>query len=77
MPALEVGVSLGPDGSPRHVKGVLTGHLDPIARWIAEVDWWVQPVAREYWKVVIEDRLLCELFHDLLLDTWFLERVFD
>lgn len=76
-PALEVGVRLGPDGGPRVLHGRLSGTLEPVGRWIAEVDWWRQPVAREYWKVIVDESLLCEVFHDLLLDAWFLERIYD
>ena len=70
-------MSLGPEGAPRTVDGAVCGRLEPVARWIAEVDWWLQPVAREYWKVVLGEQFLCELFHDLYLDAWFLERIYD
>ena len=49
----------------------------PANRWLVEVDWWRRPVAREYWKLVVSDRVLCEVYHDLDQDAWFLERVYD
>jgi hypothetical protein len=47
------------------------------ARWLVELDWWRQPVAREYWRVLLDESLLCELFRDRLGGGWFLERVYD
>jgi hypothetical protein len=35
------------------------------------------PIAREYWKVLLGDELLLEVFHDLLEDIWYLERIYD
>ena len=76
-PPLEVGVGLTSEGAPGEISGALRGSLAPVARWMVELDWWRNPVAREYWKVVLQDRLLIEIFHDLDQDAWFLERIYD
>lgn len=63
---------------PRHIRGEpLEGPVEPVQRWIAEVDWWSRPVSREYWRVVLRDRLLCEIYRDLDEGTWYVERVYD
>jgi hypothetical protein len=74
QPPPEVPVELGPEGAPARLGGE---RLDPEARWLVEQDWWERPVAREYWKAVLGDRVLVEVFHDLLEDRWYLERVYD
>ncbi len=66
------------EGVPVYMRGgPLIGELRPVQRWLAEVDWWSRPVSREYWKVLLCGRLLCELYRDLVVDTWFVERVYD
>ena len=77
-PPLEIEVALGLDGSPRRItRGALTGALQPDSRWLAEADWWSRPIAREYWKALLNAELLIEIFHDLHQDAWFLERIYD
>ena len=76
-PPLAVGVQLSAEGAPALVDGPFEGRLQPVLRWMAELDWWRQPIAREYWKVFLNEEVLCELFHDLYLDAWFLERIWD
>ena len=49
----------------------------PIARWKVETEWWNELVVREYWKALLNSAVLCELYHDLSKDQWFLERVYD
>ena len=77
-PPLAIEVALGPDGAPRRIThGALTGVLQPASRWLAEADWWSRPIAREYWKTLLNSELLIEIFHDLPQDAWFLERIYD
>jgi hypothetical protein len=73
-PPRGVDVDLGAEGAPSRVDGIPAIAAN---RWLVEVDWWRRPVAREYWKLVVGDSLLCEVYHDLDLDAWFLERVYD
>ena len=76
-PPTPVTVTLNADGTPAFVSGSWTGTVDPIARWRVETEWWNQAVVRDYWKVVLNSNYLCELFHDLTRDEWFIERVYD
>jgi hypothetical protein len=77
-PPLAIEVELGPDGAPARVTGgPLRGPLRPASRWVADADWWSRPIAREYWKAILNSELLVELFHDLHQDCWYLERIYD
>jgi hypothetical protein len=76
-PPAAVELTLAPDGSPAFISGAISGALDPIARWKVETEWWNRLVVREYWKVLVGNNLLCELYHDLSRDEWFVERVYD
>ena len=73
-PPRQVDIVLDPEGTPSRVDGM---PAEAANRWLVEVDWWRRPVAREYWKLVVSDLVLCEVYHDLDLDAWFLERVYD
>ena len=76
-PAAAVDVELGPGGAPTAISGALTGAIDPIARWKVETSWWDKAVVREYWKVLLNNNLLCELYRDVATNDWFIERVYD
>ena len=77
-PPLAIEVELGPDGAPTHVSGgPLRGALRITSRWLADADWWSRPIAREYWKAILNSELLVEVFHDLHEDCWYLERIYD
>ena len=76
-PPAAVEMTLSAEGTPSFITGELSGSIDPIARWKVETEWWNQPVIREYWKALLNNTLLCELYHDLSSDEWFVERVYD
>jgi hypothetical protein len=76
-PPAAVEVTLSAEGRPSFITGEFSGSIDPIARWKVETEWWNQPVVREYWKALLNNSLLCELYHDLSRDEWFVERVYD
>lgn len=76
-PPAIVAVTLSPEGMPCFITGAFSGPVDPIARWKVETEWWDQPVVREYWKALLNSDLLCELYHDLGSDEWFVERIYD
>ena len=54
-------------------------------RWRVHTLWWREEIWREYFKVLTDSDfgelsragLLCTLYHDLLADRWYLERVYD
>jgi hypothetical protein len=73
-PPAPVAVEIGPEGSPARIRDQ---PAEALSRWLVELDWWRSPVAREYWRLIVDGSVLCEVFHDLLLDAWFLERVYD
>ena len=43
-------------------------------RWRIDDLWWRQPLSRLYYSVVVDDGMLLTLFHDLVDNTWALQR---
>lgn len=78
-PPPEVRVVTDTRGRPVELEaGPLSGSLQPLGGWVIEQDWWDAPVARRYWKVLLDDRLLVELYReDQAGGRWFLERIYD
>lgn len=77
-PPLPVEVEIGPEGAPARMRAAgLHGALNPVAQWLADADWWARPIARHYFKALLGQDLLVELFHDLHVDAWYLERIYD
>ena len=76
-PPTAVDVTLDVGGAPTSIAGAYSGSIDPIARWKVESRWWDRPVVREYWRALLNNDLLCELYHDMSSNEWFVERVFD
>ena len=51
---------------------------DVSARWRIHTGWWTgEEVWRDYWQITTNTGLLCVLFHDLLRQTWHLERIYE
>lgn len=76
-PPTAIDVTLDHGRAPIAISGALTGSIEPIARWKVETSWWDRPVIREYWKALLNNSLLCELYRDATTGEWFLERVYD
>ena len=76
-PAAAIDVTLDHGGAPIAIAGAFSGSIDPIARWKVETRWWDKPVVREYWRAVLNNSLLCELYFDVSRNEWFLERIYD
>jgi hypothetical protein len=76
-PPATVELTLAADGTPAFISGALHGAIDPITRWKVETEWWNRAVVREYWKVLVGSEVLCDLYHDLDRDQWFVERIYD
>ena len=78
-PPAEVRVITDTGGRPIELQaGPLSGRLEPLLGWVVEQDWWEAPVARRYWKALLADRLIVELYReDGPGGSWFLERVYD
>lgn len=66
-------------GTPLRLRmdGTDHGELGICNRWRIDDDWWREPVARAYFKVVSRSGLLCVVFRDEIRGTWHLERIFD
>ena len=77
-PPREIEVWADADGTPQRIgTEPLAGAVRPVLRWVAEVDWWSRPVSREYWRVLLREQLLCEIYRDREQEAWFVERIFD
>jgi hypothetical protein len=76
-PPTAIDVTLDHGRAPIAIAGAFNGSIEPIARWKVDTSWWDRPVVREYWKVVLNNNLLCELYHDVDRNEWFVERVYD
>lgn len=80
---------LWPEGDPIQVAGSADrpdqffwqGQQHPVAniakRWRVHVDWWREPTHRDYFKITTTTGLLVIIYHDLIHDTWFLQRLYD
>ena len=76
-PPTAVDVTVDHGGAPIAISGAYSGSIDPIARWKVETRWWDTLVVREYWRALLNNHGLCELYRDVSLNEWFVERVFD
>ena len=66
-------------GAPVRLRldGTTHGEVGVCNQWRVDDDWWREPVARSYFKLVTRDGLLCTVFWDEIRGTWHLERIFD
>ncbi len=74
-----VQVETDTSGTPQRLRmdGVTSGEVGICNHWRVDDDWWREPVARDYFKLVTRDGLLCTIFLDEIRGTWHLERIFD
>jgi hypothetical protein len=48
------------------------------AHWRVHTLWWSEDeVWRDYWEVTTDTGRLCVLYHDLIGDAWYLERIYE
>ena len=59
------------------LDGETHGEVGICNRWRVDDDWWREPTARSYFKLVTRDGLLCTVYLDEMRGTWHLERIFD
>jgi hypothetical protein len=76
---LPVEVRLGGDGRVEALRlpvgwRVVTRTLN---RWLVEIDWWREPVRRDYRRCLVRSGDCVELYHDLGTDAWHLARRYD
>jgi hypothetical protein len=48
-----------------------------LARWRVDEGWWRQRIWREYIALVTDQGRLLLIYHDLLTDCWYLQRLYD
>lgn len=46
-------------------------------RWRVDREWWNQRIWREYLLLDTQSGLLVVIFHDLVRDRWYLQRLYD
>lgn len=46
-------------------------------RWRVDVGWWRLRLWRDYYKLVTTTGLLVVIYHDLMTDSWYLQRLYD
>jgi hypothetical protein len=75
---------LRPLNAPRPVR-VLTGDGLPIAlvegerrraatvedAWYVDDEWWREPIARRYYRIMLEDGVVRTVYRDVVRDDWF------
>lgn len=57
--------------SQTHTINHITRH------WRVKSDWWDEPLWRDYFKLTTDSGLLLIIFHDLLNEQWYLQRLYD
>lgn len=79
LEGVEVQVTADAEGIP--LRFIFRGQTHRVAaianRWRVDEGWWAQRIWREYFKLTTTSGLLVTLFHNLLADTWFLQRLYD
>ncbi len=79
LPARRMRVRLSADGVPTHLESA--AGWQPVTRvlnrWRIECEWWRVPIARDYWRLLLDEDLALECFCDRTTREWFVERVYD
>lgn len=54
-----------------YVSGRRLAVESPLETWRIDDEWWRQrPISRLYWRVLLEDGRVVDLFRDLTRDRW-------
>lgn len=66
-------------GAPRRIKWRRQNHrVQRVSRrWRVDLGWWRRRLWRDYFEVVTGSGMLIVLYHDLVSDRWYLERLYD
>lgn len=76
---LAITVEADADGTPLRFTWDDKAH--PVSRiveqWRADTDWWRGRIWRMYFRLTTTTGLLVEVYHDLLADSWFMQRLYD
>lgn len=79
--AVPISAEVDADGTPRQF--VWEARLHPITAiaqtWQIDGEWWSPEghAARTYYAVTTTTGLLCVIYHDFLIDAWFLSSTYD
>jgi hypothetical protein len=46
-------------------------------KWRADRGWWERRIWREYFKVATKSGMLAVIYHDFIMDKWFLQQIYD
>ena len=56
---------------------VINRHTHTVQRvqdtWIIEDEWWRDPIARQYFALLLDDGTRRTIFHDRVANTWYLQ----
>ncbi|MBT8488201.1 MAG: hypothetical protein HKN72_16055 [Gemmatimonadetes bacterium] len=72
-----VTVRIDDDGDPLFVRlpGKTARRVAAVReRWRIDDEWWRQAISREYRTIVLDDGAVLTLYHDLLDDSWYVQR---
>ena len=76
---LNIIVRKGSNGEP--VSFTFRKKMERISRiakrWRISRDWWRKEVSREYFRVETARGSICEIYCDLLSQSWYLQRICD
>ena len=72
-------VTADAEGLPlRFVWRGTTHPVEGIANhWRVDGEWWRRRLWRDYFKLYTRTGLLVVLYHDLLSNSWFIQRIYD
>lgn len=59
------------------LEGRIHRIVETVDRWRADLGWWDERIARDFFKVITSDGSLWTLSHDLLSREWRIERLHD
>jgi len=63
-------LSIGMDGERHNILAV-------YERWRLEDEWWGKEERRCYYKIQTGHGLVCDIYHEMLTDIWYLARTYD
>ena len=67
------------DGAPMRLRWQGQSHIvQRVAnRWRVDFGWWRLRIWRDYYKILTATGLLMVVYHDLMTDLWYAQRVYD
>lgn len=75
----EIRVSVNTSGVPLSL--LRNGRRERITRiydrWRLADQWWGEGVERHYFRVKTSKGLVCDIYHDLVANIWYLSRIHD